>query len=219
MGKGNWIKLNRSIRKHFLWDFSKPLYLMAWVDILMSANFADKKTMIDSKVVLVKRGAFITSTVQLSKKWQCSRGTVDRILTLLEEDKMITTERTRRYTTVTVENYALYQDKPTTDRATDDTTDEQFTVQLTDNSQYNSRATDDTTDDTTDRAQDKNSKEIYKNIYKNNIKNSEEREEARARGGGEGADEKDDFHKMLEDNQELFNRLREKRSKGECDAG
>ena len=196
MGKGNWIKLNRSIRKHFLWDFSKPLYLMAWVDILMSANFADKKTMIDSKVVLVKRGAFITSTVQLSKKWQCSRGTVDRILTFLEEDKMITTERTRRYTTVTVENYALYQDKPTTDRATDDTTD-----------------------DTTDRAQDKNSKEIYKNIYKNNIKNSEEREEARARGGGEGADEKDDFHKMLEDNQELFNRLREKRSKGECDAG
>ena len=125
MSKGNWIKLNRNIRKHFLWDFTKPLYLMAWIDILMSANYADKKIMVDSKFMLVKRGSFVTSTVQLSERWQCSRGTVNRILALLEQDNMITTERTRRYTIVTVENYALYQDKPTTDdttRSTDDDT-------------------------------------------------------------------------------------------------
>ena len=183
MSKGNWIKLNRNIRKHFLWDFTKPLYLMAWIDILMSANYADKKIMVDSKFMLVKRGSFVTSTVQLSERWQCSRGTVNRILALLEQDNMITTERTRRYTIVTVENYALYQDKPTTD-------------------------------DTTRSTQHKNIKELYKNI-----KNREERKETRARGGSEGAEKKDDFHNLLDENADLMQQIREKYRKGENDAG
>ena len=219
MRKGNWIKLNRSIRKHFLWDFTKPLYLMAWIDILMSANYADKKVLVDSKCILVPRGSFVTSTIQLSNRWQCSRGTVNRILELLEQDNMITTERTRRYTTITVENYALYQDKPTTDDATDDTsndtTDEQFAVQLTDNSQYNSQ----TTDDTTDSTQHKNNKEIYKNINKNIIKEREEREEIKEQPAPiSPAEKKDAFHRLLDDNKELMEQIRNKYHKGENDA-
>lgn len=210
MSKGNWIKLNRNIRKHFLWDFTKPLYLMAWIDMLMSANYADKKIMVDSKFMLVKRGSFVTSTVQLSERWQCSRGTVNRILALLEQDNMITTERTRRYTIVTVENYALYQDKPTTDDTTRSTDDDTSDGQFADNSRYNSQ----TTDDTTRSTQHKNIKELYKNI-----KNREERKETRARGGSEGAEKKDDFHNLLDENADLMQQIREKYRKGENDAG
>ena len=214
MGKGNWIKLNRSIRKHFLWDFSKPLYLMAWVDILMEANYTDKKVIVGESVIVVPRGSFITSYRKLATRWQCSKDTVKRILSILEADGMITIKADSKHTTVTVENYALYQDVP--DSYKDSHKDSKQDTDKDDNKDSHKDTDKDSCRTISGHLPDeiKNNKELYKNI-----KNREEREEARARGGGEGADEKDDFHKMLEDNQELFNRLREKRSKGECDAG
>ena len=211
MSKGNWIKLNRSIRKHFLWDFTKPLYLMAWIDILMSANYADKKVVVGDSVITVPRGSFVTSLRKLATQWQCSKDTVKRILTILESDSMITCKADSKHTIITVENYALYQDVPDTDKDTNKDTQQTVTRTL-------GRHLADSDKDTqqTVTGQSQGQKEENKRIYKN-IKDREERQETRM--SDVSAEKKDDFHKLLDENAALMEQLREKYRKGENDAG
>lgn len=214
MSKGNWIKLNRSIRKHFLWDFTKPLYLMAWIDILMSANYADKKVVVGDSVITVPRGSFVTSLRKLATQWQCSKDTVKRILTILESDSMITCKADSKHTIITVENYALYQDVPDTDRDTNKDTQQTVTRTLGRHLADSDKDTQQTVAGQSQGQKEEN-KRIYKNI--NNIKDREERQEAHV--SDVSAEKKDDFHRLLDDNAALMEQLREKYRKGENDAG
>lgn len=214
MSKGNWIKLNRSIRKHFLWDFTKPLYLMAWIDILMSANYADKKVVVGDSVITVPRGSFVTSLRKLATQWQCSKDTVKRILTILESDSMITCKADSKHTIITVENYALYQDVPDTDKDTNKDTQQTVTRTLGRHLADSDKDTQQTVAGQSQGQKEEN-KRIYKNI--NNIKDREERQEAHV--SDVSAEKKDDFHRLLDDNAALMEQLREKYRKGENDAG
>ena len=115
MSKMGWISLHRSIQDNPIWHekpFSKG---QAWVDMLLMANHAPKEVLIGNKVVLINRGQFHTSELKLAEKWGWSRNKVRAYLTLLEEQKMSTTKGTTKGTTVTIENYTLYQDLPTTE--------------------------------------------------------------------------------------------------------
>lgn len=214
MSKGNWIKLNRSIRKHFLWDFTKPLYLMAWIDILMSANYADKKVVVGDSVITVPRGSFVTSLRKLATQWQCSKDTVKRILTILESDSMITCKADSKHTIITVENYALYQDVPDTDKDTNKDTQQTVTRTLGRHLADSDKDTQQTVAGQSQGQKEEN-KRIYKNI--NNIKDREERQEAHV--SDVSAEKKDDFHNLLDENADLMQQLRKKYRKGENDAG
>lgn len=214
MRKGNWIKLNRSIRKHFLWDFTKPLYLMAWIDILMSANYADKKVVVGDSVITVPRGSFVTSLRKLATQWQCSKDTVKRILTILESDSMITCKADSKHTIITVENYALYQDVADIDKDSDKDTQQTVTRTLGRHLADSDKDTQQTVTGQSQGQKEEN-KRIYKNI--NNIKDREERQETHV--SDVSAEKKDDFHKLLDENAALMERLREKYRKGENDAG
>lgn len=214
MSKGNWIKLNRSIRKHFLWDFTKPLYLMAWIDILMSANYADKKVVVGDSVITVPRGSFVTSLRKLATQWQCSKDTVKRILTILESDSMITCKADSKHTIITVENYALYQDVPDTDKDTNKDTQQTVTRTLGRHLADSDKDTQQTVTGQSQGQKEEN-KKIYKNI--NNIKDREERQEAHV--SDVSAEKKDDFHNLLDENADLMQQLRKKYRKGENDAG
>ena len=145
---GNWIKLNRGIRNNFVWDFDKPKYGLCWIDMLLLANYKDKKIMFDGKLETVKRGSFITSMVKLADRWHMDRGTVKRFLDILQDDGMITYTCNNRRTIINIVNYSNYQDfassYATTDSATDSATDS---------------TTESTTKPTTDSAQHKNIKE------------------------------------------------------------
>lgn len=214
MSKGNWIKLNRSIRKHFLWDFTKPLYLMAWIDILMSANYADKKVVVGDSVITVPRGSFVTSLRKLATQWQCSKDTVKRILTILESDSMITCKADSKHTIITVENYALYQDVPDTDKDANKDTQQTVTRTLGRHLADSDKDTQQTVTGQSQGQKEEN-KKIYKNI--NNIKDREERQEAHV--SDVSAEKKDDFHNLLDENADLMQQLRKKYRKGENDAG
>ena len=214
MSKGNWIKLTRSIRKHFLWDFTKPLYLMAWIDILMSANYADKKVVVGDSVITVPRGSFVTSLRKLATQWQCSKDTVKRILTILESDSMITCKADSKHTIITVENYALYQDVPDTDKDTNKDTQQTVTRTLGRHLADSDKDTQQTVAGQSQGQKEEN-KRIYKNI--NNIKDREERQEAHV--SDVSAEKKDDFHNLLDENADLMQQLRKKYRKGENDAG
>ena len=109
MDKLGWIKLHRRIQDCFLWDDKPYDKARAWIDLLLSAMYEDKKTMINGKVIAVNKGNLITSSVKLSEKWGWSRKKVDSFLKILEDEQMISIKRTAKYTSVTIINYGKYQ--------------------------------------------------------------------------------------------------------------
>ena len=107
-----WISLYRQIREHWIWKSTEPFdKRSAWIDLLLRANHKDAKIMIDGKTVEIKKGSFITSELKLSDEWKWSRKKVRNFLKGLEADKMLSKNSTTKYTTLTIENWALYQIK------------------------------------------------------------------------------------------------------------
>lgn len=121
MGQG-WIKLHRRIRDHFL-SKEPRVYSKyeAWLYLMMEANHAEGKALIDGRLVVVERGSFITSKLQLADLWQWSRTKVDSYLELLKIEGMLTYKSDNKKTTIFITNYDSYQGKD----APEDTTEVQ----------------------------------------------------------------------------------------------
>lgn len=144
-----YIKLHRQLQSCWLWVDDEPFdRRSAWVDILMSANHADKKILFDGNIVLVERGQFITSIRKLSVKWKWSTTKVTHFLGVLESDMMITRKSDSKKTLISIVNYSIYQDN----------TNEKNTLKIQSN---------DT--EITQKKTNKNDKEIIKN--EKNVKN------------------------------------------------
>lgn len=127
-GKG-WISIHRKLQEHWLWQdkpFSKG---QAWIDIILMVNHDDGKVIFRDSLYDVKRGQRITSELKLSDRWGWSRNKVRKFLNDLKSDGMITIEKDKRKTLITVENYNDYQDskntKGTTERTSEGTTEGQ----------------------------------------------------------------------------------------------
>ncbi|WP_051624048.1 hypothetical protein [Clostridium akagii] len=119
MVERGWICLYRKIQDSWLWKekpFSKG---QAWIDLLLSANHQDKKTLFDSNLIEVKRGQFITSIRKLCEKWGWSNSKVKRLLELLKTDGMITYKSDTKKTTINIVNYGIYQDMGITKSTTE----------------------------------------------------------------------------------------------------
>ncbi len=105
-----WIKLHRKLQEHWIWSekrkFSK---FEAWIYILFQANHKNKKTIINGQLVEIKKGEFVTSEVKLAEKWNWDRKIVRKFLKTLENENMIIRKSTAKYTSITVENWDLYQ--------------------------------------------------------------------------------------------------------------
>lgn len=105
-----WISLYRKIQEHWLWTKRRKFsQFEAWISLLFKANFKDTKIMIGDNLVEVKRGSFITSEVKLAEEWKWDRSTVRKFLKTLEKQKMIQKNSTSKYTSITIENWGLYQ--------------------------------------------------------------------------------------------------------------
>lgn len=107
-----WIKLHRKLQEHWIWNekrkFSK---FESWIYILFQANHQDKKMMINGQLVDVKKGEFVTSEVRLAEKWDWDRKIVRKFLMTLENENMIRKKSTPKYTSITIENWELYQNE------------------------------------------------------------------------------------------------------------
>ena len=118
MADKGWICLYRQIQECWVWTdkpFSKG---QAWIDLLLLANHRPKKISIDGIPVTIERGQFHTSTVKLADRWGWDRRKVSRFLDVLEGDSMLTQRRTSNGTTISLENYEVYQDGGTADGTT-----------------------------------------------------------------------------------------------------
>lgn len=102
-----WIALSRNIRRHWLWQHADKLH--AWIDLLMLANFDERKLLVDNKIEIIPRGSFVTSELKLAKKWKWSRNKVRQFLSLLQSDEMIIYFGNKNGTTIRISNYEKYQ--------------------------------------------------------------------------------------------------------------
>lgn len=105
-----WISLYRKIQEHWLWTKKRKFsQFEAWISLLFKTNHKDTKLMIDGKITEIKKGSFITSEVKLAEEWGWDRSTVRKFVANLEKEKMIHKVSTTKYTSITIENWDLYQ--------------------------------------------------------------------------------------------------------------
>lgn len=114
--KKGWFPIYREIENHWMWSekpFSKG---QAWIDLIMLANYEDKKVPYKGKIITCERGVVNLSISYIAERWGWSRDKTRKFLKLLESDGMVTVKATTHRTTITIENYAIYNDVPTTKR-------------------------------------------------------------------------------------------------------
>ena len=113
-----WISLHRKFQENALWKeprvFSKA---EAWIDILMEVQHDEKETetMIKNTLITCNRGQSIKSIQTWAERWTWSRSAIQRFLTLLKRQGMITTENLTKTIRLSVCNYSTYQNPQSED--------------------------------------------------------------------------------------------------------
>lgn len=129
-----YIKVYRQLQDWWLWNDPEPFdKRAAWIDMLLMTNHADKKILFEGNVKTIQKGQFLTSIMKLSQKWKWERKKTTRFLDLLENDGMVTTERTPHGTIITIVNWDKYQCDGATDGTTNRTSKGQHKGQQKDN--------------------------------------------------------------------------------------
>lgn len=107
-----WVKIDRKIQSSDIWIDDEPFCKRAaWIDLILSANHVDRDVWVGTSTIKVLRGQFITSQDKLSKRWNWTRKRVRNYLSTLENLEMIKVDvRAKKYTTITLVKYGLYQD-------------------------------------------------------------------------------------------------------------
>jgi len=121
-----WIKLDRQITEHWLWE-SKPFSPgQAWVDLLMMAAHTTTTRDWKGSFLTQHRGEVFTSISALADRWGWSYKKVQRFIRTLERDKMVLHGDLPKGTRLTIENYTKFQGQGRADdRADDRATSEQ----------------------------------------------------------------------------------------------
>lgn len=122
MAKG-YIKLHRQIADHWLWSGEPYDRAHAWIDLLLLANWKESKRIIKGQIVEQKRGEVIASVGTLAKRWGWSENKVRRFLHDLAEEGMIQADGRAYGTSITIENFAFFQDEQRTDGIADERAD------------------------------------------------------------------------------------------------
>ena len=109
-----WIKLHRSILENFLWQEKRTFNRSeAWLELLLTASYEDRKVLISGQPVNVKAGQTATTMAYLAEHWGWSRKKVKGFFDLLVQEEMIATQCTSKYTLVTILKWGFYQNQDT----------------------------------------------------------------------------------------------------------
>lgn len=106
-----FILLYRQMMESEMWKSEPFTRGQAWVDLLMLANHQDGWFRCRGVRVEVKRGQVGYGAVALGKRWQWSRGKVNRFLKELEMDQQIEQQKNNVTTLISIKKYDEYQAK------------------------------------------------------------------------------------------------------------
>ena len=118
-----WILLYRDIWDNPLWQSKSEAFDIrsAWIDLLLMANYEDKEVVYRKQVMKIRRGQTLTSYRHLAERWNWSRNTVVRYISLLCDMGQVTKMGTRTGTLLTIVNYDKFQNRWDTKWDTDGT--------------------------------------------------------------------------------------------------
>ena len=103
-----WIKINRKIIEHWLWQDAERLKW--WLDLLFMASWEERKTTHDAHLITLQRGQMVASIGYLKDRWGKNHQTILKFLKTLETEGMITRKVLYRQTAIiTICNYESYQ--------------------------------------------------------------------------------------------------------------
>jgi hypothetical protein len=109
--KLGWIGLYRSIKNHWIYPTNRIFTKYeAWIDLILSVNYSDKKVFFNEDIILCKQGEIITSQKKLMEKWKWSKSKLIKFLKVLKKESMIEYFSDSKKTTIKVLNYINYQD-------------------------------------------------------------------------------------------------------------
>lgn len=109
MSERGFVAIDRGVWDHPLFADEKFSEREAWLWLLSSAAWADKRIRVGKTVIDLKRGQLAFATRFLAQKWKWAHSKVVRFLNKLKNDTMVTTEPTRDATLITICNYDKYQ--------------------------------------------------------------------------------------------------------------
>ena len=88
----------------------------AWIDMILIANYTNRKIDIRGNLISVSRGQIARSEANLAERWKWSRGKVRRFLKVLVDEGMIVQQKTPAITLISIVNYDAYQSNKSADR-------------------------------------------------------------------------------------------------------
>lgn len=125
MKKNNsYFKIYRSLLANDLWLNEPFTHGQAWVDLIGLANFDRREKFFKGEFQIVKRGQIVSSYKFFENRWKWSRNKVKRFFLQLSVMQMIQVESTKNGTTITIENYGIYQGREPRNGTTDEPTNE-----------------------------------------------------------------------------------------------
>ena len=96
--------------------FDNPLYVsepfnraLAWIDLLLLANYRESYYYVRGVKITVKRGQLGWGLDKLANRWKWSRGKVERFLCDLETEKQIVRQKNNVTTLISITKYEDYQ--------------------------------------------------------------------------------------------------------------
>ena len=104
-----YVKIYRKIEDFPFWLAEKFTHGQAWVDLILLANHKPNTIYRRNIKIEVLRGQVGWTVKGLAKRWQWSRGKVDRFLKELENGHQITYSKNNVSAVITVNNYETYQ--------------------------------------------------------------------------------------------------------------
>jgi hypothetical protein len=109
VSSGGWFRLHRGWRDNplFRGEFSRA---DAWIWLIENACWRPTRFDVRGKIVTLDRGQLSVTLRQLADVWGWSKSSVERFLTRLETETMITQETGQGKSVLTICNYAKYQD-------------------------------------------------------------------------------------------------------------
>lgn len=114
MAQIGWIKLDRRLLDHYLWQGEPFTKGQAWIDLLLMACHDEHKFLLGYELIETQPGQIITSEKKLMERWQWGKGKTIRFLELLEKDGMIIKKADRKKTVINIVNWGTFQNSQTT---------------------------------------------------------------------------------------------------------
>lgn len=105
-----YISIHRKLKNHWIWNEKRKFSRAeAWIDILMTVNFANSKTVKYKNIYDVNRGECISSLQDWANRWRWNKSKVKYFFNVLEKDGMIEVLNEVKTTRLKVLNYDEYQ--------------------------------------------------------------------------------------------------------------